>query len=103
MPDLNDRLGEVRIEHAHRVGGHIGDRHLWMATINGEVEDYNSKDALIRQAEKASLSWYVVRHHRAGGETVVAESARNTASCQLIKILPRLGRASPPCSQGKWG
>jgi len=74
---LNVGLGVMRIEHAHRVGGQIADRHLWMGTINGEVEDYNSKDALIRQAEKAGLSWYVIRRHRGGGETVIAESTPN--------------------------
>ena len=74
---LNVRLGAMRIEHAHRVGGQIADRHLWMGTINGEVEDYNSVVALKLQAENAGIPWYVVRHHRGGGETVTVESTPN--------------------------
>jgi hypothetical protein len=73
----NAGLGVVRIEHVHRWAGQLADRHLWMATIDGEVDDYARKDALIRQAEKEGREWYVVRHHQGGGESVVLRSSPN--------------------------
>ena len=68
---LNVGLGIARIEHAHRSGGQIADRHLWMMTINGNVYDYNKKCMLIKEAEEDGLDWVVIRHHRNGTESII--------------------------------
>lgn len=64
----------MRIEFPHQWGGHPRDHRHWCGTVNGEVWDYNSRHALIRQAEKNGFAWKVIRHHRDGSESVVARS-----------------------------
>ena len=54
----------VIIEYVHRWGGQFQDTRFWMATINGDVEDYHLKEVLIKEATKRNRKWVVLRHHR---------------------------------------
>lgn len=73
--EFNDGLGIARIEHAHSSGGQVADRHLWMMTVGGNVYNYNSKSALIKEAEEDGLDWVVIRHHRNRTESIIESKA----------------------------
>lgn len=64
----------VVIEHVHRWGGQIRDRHLWLGTIDGEVWDWHIKESLIKNAELSGYTWEVRRHHRNGKTSVIKRS-----------------------------
>jgi len=66
--------GAVVIEHAHCVGGQFKDHHFWMASINGEVEDYNYKQNLINDAKREGKQWVVLRRHKNGTKSIVKQS-----------------------------
>ena len=69
----------VIIEYVHRWGGSFQDTCFWMATINGEVEDYHLKEVLIKEAEKNNRKWVVLRHHR-DKTSSIAESSQSERS-----------------------
>lgn len=52
-------------------GGHFADRRLWMAEVDGEVLDYDTKDALIESAIGSGLHYVVLRVHRDGSASVI--------------------------------
>lgn len=62
------------IQYEHNVGGQIADRWMWLATVDGEVYDYNRKDVLKRDLEKDGYAWQVIRKHRNGSKTVIERS-----------------------------
>ncbi len=64
------------IRYAHHLGGHIKDRRYWESCIEGDsnVYDYNSKKALIQEAESKGWHWKVLKLTRGKGWTVVQES-----------------------------
>lgn len=47
-----------------------------MAELNGEVEDYHRKDALIKEAIDRGLDYVVLRVHRDGTFTEMESSQR---------------------------
>ena len=63
--------GKVVIEYPFDVGGQLKDRYMWMATIDGQVEDYHLKNILIKQAEKNGKQWVVLRRHRDGTKSII--------------------------------
>lgn len=54
----------VVIEYVHTWGGSFHDTKFWMATINYEVEDYHTKETLIKMAEDMGKNWIVLTHHK---------------------------------------
>ena len=76
-------------------GGQLADRWMWMAELNGEVWDYNAKDALIADALGSGYPVVILRVHRNGTVSVVrnltphaqerlppsCDAKRCTASC----------------------
>ena len=66
--------GTVVIEYPFDVGGQLKDRWMWMATIDGEVENYNPKKALIAEAEKEGKAWVVLRRHKDGTKSIIERS-----------------------------
>lgn len=49
------------ISYPFNRGGQLADRSYWLGEINGLVEDYNYKDALIYDSEKQNMGWVVLR------------------------------------------
>lgn len=61
----------IIISYPLRWGGSFHDHH-WMAEINGEVEDYGSKEQLTADAIEHNLPYVVLRVHRNGNATNIA-------------------------------
>ena len=53
----------VIIRSVHGWGGHPSDKNFWQAEMNGEVYDWNPKEALIAELTKKGFRWIVIRHH----------------------------------------
>lgn len=68
--------GKLIISYPFSCGGHLKDRMFWMAELNGEVEDYHRKDALIKEAIDRGLDYVVLRVHRDGTFTEMESSQR---------------------------
>lgn len=69
------RLKNVMIiRYVHSWGGQIADRKWWEGTINGEVEDWNSPNQLIKQAESKGVAWVKLRYHKNGKVSCVQKS-----------------------------
>ena len=66
--------GTATINYPFLVGGQIADRHLWMATIDGEVYDYDTKASLKAKLDAAGVAWVVERRHRDGSVSIVETS-----------------------------
>ena len=62
----------VIISYPFRWGGQLADRWMWLAELNGEVLDYDSKRGLIADAIKKNLPYVVLRVHRNGNATNIA-------------------------------
>lgn len=58
--------GKVIISYPLRWGGSFSDHRLWMAELDGEVLDYDSKSSLIADAKSKGLGVVVLRVHRDG-------------------------------------
>lgn len=65
----------IIISYPLRWGGAFKD-HVWMAELNGQVEDYASKQYLIADAIKHNLPYVVLRVHRNGNATNIACSGQ---------------------------
>ena len=64
----------VIIEYPMRWGGQFKDKTFWMATINGDVEDYHLPEILIEDAEKHNRKWVMLKHHKNGTSSVFRHS-----------------------------
>ena len=62
------------IRYVHQWGGNFADRRWWEGTINGLLEDYNTPEQLIRQADAKGIAWVVLRHHKNGGISCIKKS-----------------------------
>lgn len=71
----------IIISYSMRWGGSFHDHH-WIAEMNGEVEDYASKEWLIADAEKRKLPWVVLRVHRNFTATNIACSGQETGAAK---------------------
>ena len=64
------------IRYVHAWGGQISDRKWWEGSINGDVEDWNSPNQLIKQAEKKGFAWVVLRYHKNGSVSCIKKSEK---------------------------
>ena len=71
---LNLPKGIMVIEYPHAWGGHFADKSFWCGTIDGEVEDYHTKNTLINQAIAKGIDWAVIRNHKDGRKSIVKSS-----------------------------
>lgn len=55
------------IKYVHHVGGSFHDRKWWEGLLNGELYDYNRKEALIAEAEKNGWHWIVMKYSKKEG------------------------------------
>lgn len=62
------------IRYVHQWGGNIADRKWWEGTVNGIVEDWNSPNKLISQAEALGIAWVVLRPHKNGAVSCLKKS-----------------------------
>ena len=62
----------VIVSYPFARGGQFADRRMWMAELNGDVLDYNPKDALISGALQNGYPVIVLRVHRGGDASVVS-------------------------------
>ena len=68
------RLRDVMIIRSITWAGHPRDAALWEGSVNGIVEDWNTPDSLIRQAERKGIAWVILRYHRNGYVSCVKKS-----------------------------
>ena len=66
--------GIMIIEYPSAWAGQFSDRTFWCGTINGEVEDYHTKNTLINQAIGMGIEWAVIRNHKDGRRTIIKHS-----------------------------
>jgi len=57
---------KIIISYPFRWGGQLKDRWMWMAELNGEVWDYNSKDILVQDAINNNKKFVVLKIHKNG-------------------------------------
>ena len=62
----------VIISHNTSWGCHFKDHRYWMAELNGDVWDYDSKRNLIADCVKENLAYVVLRCHKNGSATNIA-------------------------------
>jgi hypothetical protein len=55
-------------------GGQLADRSMWMMEVNGEVDDYQAKETLKKQATEMGLPWVVLCCHKNGLVSVKEDS-----------------------------
>jgi len=72
----------VIISHNTSWGGHFKDHRYWMAELNGDVWDYNSKRNLIADCVKDNLPYVVLRVHKNGNATNIACSGLAPTAAQ---------------------
>ena len=66
--------GTATITYLFNVGGQIADKQLWMATIDGEVYDYDTKDNLKSKLINEGFAWVVEHRHRDGSVSIIETS-----------------------------
>lgn len=63
---------KVIISYPFRWGGQLKDRWMWMAELNGEVRDYDSREALVEDAIREGIEYVVLRVHRNADISILA-------------------------------
>lgn len=66
-------MSPATISYPFHAGGQIRDRRWWMAVVDGEIYDYNTKAALIEDLEAEGIPWRAMRTHRDGTTSVIEE------------------------------
>ena len=76
--ELENMLGKdiVIISYPSAWGGQFTERKCWMATKNGEVDDYSLKKHLIKDAEEHKEKWVVIRYHKNGKISITATNIK---------------------------
>ena len=67
--------GTMIIEYAHSWGGQFQDKKFWCGRINGEVEDWQTKNELIEEAKEMKIEWAVLKYHKDGRISIVESSS----------------------------
>ena len=66
-------------------GGQFQDKKFWVATLNGDAEDYHLKEALIEDAKKNKREWVVLKYHRKVKGCKIS-IAKKSEGCKIVSF-----------------
>lgn len=75
--EMKDFPGVAVIFYEFRQGGQLADNWMWTMLIDGELEDYDKKEQLIKQCDTVNREWVVLKKHKDGSTSIVNQSAEN--------------------------